>query len=117
MHVRVDEPGHDIAPGGVDDLASVVSAESRDPTVGDGDVDLEPLACENGKHASAANDDVGGLVAASDGEASRKVLHAGRSYYPSRGGRAHPPHARRSPAYESRARGGRSHPGRHRRDG
>ena len=66
MHVRVDEPGHEVAPARVEPLAARVAAESRDPAVGDRDVDVEPLAGERGEDACALDHQVGLVVAASD---------------------------------------------------
>jgi hypothetical protein len=76
MHVGVDEAGNDVTPGRVHDLTAVVVPEPRNPPVGDGDVDLEPLARENGEHAAAAHDDVGGLVSAGDCEAAGEIVLA-----------------------------------------
>ena len=70
VHVRVDEARHDEPARRVDRLAALVRAEPGDHTVGDGDVALEPLAGEDREHAAAANDEVGGLVAARDGDRS-----------------------------------------------
>src|SRR5438105_2314919 len=96
VHMGVDEAGHDVPSGCVDDVAAVVLPEPGDPAVCNGHVDVEPLACEHGQDTSAADDDVGGLVATGDGEAAGEVLHAGGSYYPWRRGRVHSPHACRS---------------------
>ena len=79
MHVRVDEARHHIAPGGVDNLPSVVLAQPGDPPVGDGDVRLEPLAREHGQHTAAAHDDVRGLVSAGDGKAAGETVHVGEA--------------------------------------
>ena len=73
VHVRVDEAGHDVAARSVDDLRAVVLAEPGDPAVRDRDVDVEPLAREDGEHAAAAHDHVRRLVAAGDGEAARSM--------------------------------------------
>ena len=70
VDVRVDEPGHDPLARRVDGLASFVVAEPGDPAVGDGDIDVEPFAGEDGEHLAAADDGVGGLVPTRDGEAS-----------------------------------------------
>src|SRR5438552_10290461 len=112
MHVCVDEAGHDVAPSRVDDLAAVVLAETGDPPVRNGDVGVQPLAREDGKHAPAAHDHVRGLVPAGNGETSGEVVHAGGSYYPWRRGRAHAPHARGVAAAEIRDSGRRPDPGR-----
>ena len=76
MHVRVDEPGDDPASGGVEGLLAVVVAEPCDHAVGDRDVDLEPLPREHGEHTPAADDEIGGHVAAGDGEAALQRFHA-----------------------------------------
>src|SRR5213075_2744056 len=102
VHVRVDEAGHDVAPRRVDDLGAVVVAQAGDPAVCDRDVDVQPLAREDRQHASTADDDVGRLVAAGNGETAGEVVHAGGSYYPSRGGRAHSAHPRGGAAAEGR---------------
>ena len=73
MHVRVDEARDDVASGCVDDLAALVVAEPGDPTVHDCDVDVEPLAREHRQHPASSHDDVSGLVAAGDGEASGEI--------------------------------------------
>ena len=72
VHVRVDEPRHDVAAARVERLGALVRAEARDVPVDDGHVGLEPLAREDREHPAAAHDQVGGLVAARDCEASRK---------------------------------------------
>ena len=75
VHVRVDEAGHDAAAAGVDHLAPLVAAETRDDAVGDRDVHLQPLAREDREHAASADDEIGGLVPAGDGEAAAQILH------------------------------------------
>src|SRR5438128_11340664 len=75
VHVRVDEPRHDEAPARVEYLSSLVVAEARDEAVDDGHVPVEPLACEYGEHAPSPNEQVGGLVAAGDGEAAGEIGH------------------------------------------
>ena len=72
VHVGVDEPRDDEAAGGVERLAAVVVAEPGDRSVDDGDVDVEPLAREDGEHTAATHDEVGRLVAARDRETARK---------------------------------------------
>jgi len=47
-------------------------AEARDPAVGDRDVDVQPLACEDRQHTPAADHDIGRLVAARNRETARK---------------------------------------------
>src|SRR5213080_4555398 len=73
MHVGVDEAGDDVASTRIDNLAAVVLAEAGDPAVHDGYVHLQPLAGEDREHATAANDHVGGFVAAGDSEASGEI--------------------------------------------
>src|SRR5581483_9079197 len=76
----VDQPGDDEAAGGVDRLAAFVGAEPRHHAVGDRDVDVEPLAGEHRQHAAAAHDEIGGLVAAGDGEPTREgCVHCRRT--------------------------------------
>ena len=77
VHVRVDEAGDDVAARCVDRLAPLVRPEPGDHAVDDRDVALEPLAGEDGEHASAADDGVGGLVAAGDGDCSFEAGHRG----------------------------------------
>ncbi len=79
VDVRVDEARDDPAPGRVDRLAALVLAEARDVAVHDRDVGVEPLAREDREDASAADDDVGGLVPAGDGESAGEVGHAAAS--------------------------------------
>jgi hypothetical protein len=67
--MRVDEAGDDVGAVGVDRLDPVVRAEPRDDAVADRHVDVQPLAREDGEDAAAADDQVGRLVAARDGEA------------------------------------------------
>src|SRR5439155_25701646 len=76
MHVRVYEARDDVPAGGVDGVASLVVAQPGDPTVGDRDICLEPLACEDGQDAAAADDDVGRFVAAGDCGTSGESGHA-----------------------------------------
>src|SRR5439155_8639974 len=75
MHVRVDEAGDDIAAGRIENLGPVVLAEAGDVAVADRYVDVEPLAGEPGPGATAAEDAVGRLVAASYGNATREAIH------------------------------------------
>ena len=71
-------PGTTKRPDGVERLAAVVGAEPGDRSVDDGDVDVEPLAREDGEHTAAAHDEVGGLVAARDREPAReRCSHSG----------------------------------------
>ena len=86
VHVRVDEAGDDVAARCVDRLAALVRPEPGDHPVDDRDVAVEPLAREDREHAPAADDGVGGLVAAGDGEASGQVTHGAR-LTPGGGGR------------------------------
>ena len=78
VHVRIDEAGHDEAPGGVDRLAPLVAPEPCDDAVDDRDVDVQPLACEHRKDLAPADDEVGGLVPAGDGETALQRLHRGQ---------------------------------------
>src|SRR4051794_26324749 len=82
MHVRVDEARDDIASGCVDDLAALVVSEPGDPAVCDRDVDVEPLAGEDGQDATSSHDDVGGLVAAGNGESSGEIGRHGEAILP-----------------------------------
>ena len=66
------KPGTTYLPAASTISRAVVVAEPGDPAVDDRDVRLEPLAREHREHAPAADDDVGGLVAARDGEAPRE---------------------------------------------
>ena len=75
VHVRVDEARDDVAPGGVDLLATPVRAEACDEAVDDRDVGLEPFAGEDGQHGAATHHEVGGLVPAGDCKTAREVLH------------------------------------------
>ena len=75
VHVRVDEARDDVATARVDCLASFVRAEPGDEAVDDRHVGVEPLAREDGEHAPAADDEVGRLVAAGDGEATCEPGH------------------------------------------
>ena len=80
MHVRVDEPGAEEAPAAVDALAALVRADTREATVGDRDVALEPLARERAEHLRALDHRVGRLVTTRDGQQAggrRRVVHAG----------------------------------------
>ena len=75
VHVRIDEPGNDVAASGVDRLAPLVGAEPRDHAVDDRDIDVEPLAREHAQHAASAHDEVGRLVATGNGKAAGEVSH------------------------------------------
>ena len=74
MHVGVDEARHEPAAAAVDALAAVVRAQPGDPPAGHRDVDLEPLAREDGEHPRARDHEVGRLVAARDGDQARAVV-------------------------------------------
>ena len=78
VQVRVDESGNDVAPRRVERLASVVASDSGDDPVDDGDVRIQPLAREDGQHASAAHDEIGRLVPAGDCETALQLLHRGQ---------------------------------------
>jgi hypothetical protein len=73
VHVSVDEARDDERAGRIEGLYPFVFAEPRDHSVADCNVDLEPLAREDGEHASAANDEVGRLVAARHGKPARQI--------------------------------------------
>ena len=75
VHVRVDEAGDDEPPGRVECLQPLVLAEARDEAVDDRDVGLEPLLREDREDLSAADDEVGGLVASRDREPASQRLH------------------------------------------
>ena len=77
VHVRVDEARDDVAARRVDRLAPLVRAEPGDHAVDDRDVALEPFAREDRQDAAAADDEVGGLVSASDGDCSFETGHRG----------------------------------------
>ena len=64
------KPGTTNRPGCVECLGAVVRAEPGDDAVDDCDVALEPLAGEDRQDAATANDEVGGLVPAGDGNRS-----------------------------------------------
>ncbi len=66
VHVRVDEAGHEVAAAGVDPLAAGVVAEARDAAVCEGDVDLEPLACERREDLRVLDHEIGLAIAAGD---------------------------------------------------
>ena len=80
--MRVEEARNDVAPRGIDDLASLVLAQPGDPAVRDRDVGVEPLAREHGQDAAAAHDDVGGLVTSGHGKASGEVAGHGEAILP-----------------------------------
>ncbi len=69
------KPGDEVAAGGVERLGALVVAEAGDEAVRDRDVAVEPLAREDREHPAAADDEIGGLVAAGDGEPAREVGH------------------------------------------
>jgi len=72
VHVRVDEPRGDVLTGGIERFAPLVGAETGDVAVDDRDVRFEPLARERREDAAAAHDEIGRLVSARDGEATRE---------------------------------------------
>src|SRR4029077_13038201 len=59
----------------VESRPPLVVAEARHEAVDDGDARVEPLAREDGEHVAAAKHEVGGLVAAGDGEAAGEIGH------------------------------------------
>src|SRR5581483_5752682 len=75
VHVRVHEAGDDETAGSVELLPPLVRAKARDVAVADRDVGLQPLAREDGEHPTAADDEIGRLVAARDREPSRELGH------------------------------------------
>ena len=77
VHVRVDEPGDDVAPGRVERVAPVVPPDPCDDPVDDCDVRLQPLAREDRQDASASHDEVGRLVPTSDCETALQPIHRG----------------------------------------
>src|SRR5207244_8098534 len=115
--------GHDVAAGGVQDLVSLVVAEAGHPAVGDRDVGLHPLAREDGQDAAAADDEIGRLAPAGDGETAGEldghgpgILSWESSTLYGRGS-ADAPEPRRGPAPEGRAARGGADPGRNRPHG
>ena len=64
MHVRVDEARDDVGAVGVERLGALVGAEPGDDAVADRDVGVEPFAREDAEDPAAADDEIGGLVAA-----------------------------------------------------
>ncbi len=75
VHVRVDEAGHDVAPGRIERLAPSIAPEPGDDAVDDSDVGIEPLAREDRQDASPSHDEVGRLVSSSDCEATLQPFH------------------------------------------
>ena len=73
MHVRVDEPRHDVRAVGVQRLDALVGAEPGDDAVADRDVDVEPLAREDAEDAPAADDEIRGLVTARNGQPTAQI--------------------------------------------
>ena len=71
----VDEAGDDEATGRVDRLGALVGPDPGDHPVDDRDVGLEPLPGEDRQDATPADDDIGWLVPARDGEAALQGLH------------------------------------------
>ena len=57
--------------------AALVRPETGDDAVDDGDVALEPLAREDREDPAAANDEIGALVSARDGDPSFETRHRG----------------------------------------
>ena len=68
VHVRVDEPGHQVGAVGGQPLAAVEGADAGDPAVGDPHVAGQPLAREDREDPRALDDEVRLLVAAGDGD-------------------------------------------------
>lgn len=62
VEMGIDEAGNDVGAGDVAPLPASVGAEPDDGALGDGDVDLEPLAGEDGKHPAPGEDQITGLV-------------------------------------------------------
>ena len=52
----------------MDDVGGTVAADTGDAVAADGDVRFDGVAGEDVEHAAAAEHQVGGLVAAGDGE-------------------------------------------------
>ena len=75
VHVRVDEARHDEAPRRVERLAALVAADTCDHAVGHCDVRLQPLAREDREDASAAHDEIGGLVSPCDRKTALQPFH------------------------------------------
>ena len=73
MHVRVDEPRHDVGAVRIQGLRGLVGAEPGDDAVADRDVDVEPFAREDAEDAAAANDEVGGLVTSRDRQPAAQI--------------------------------------------
>ena len=71
--MSIDEARDDECAGRVEGLYPFVLAQPRYHSVAHGDVDLEPLAREDGENASAANDEICRLVAACNGEPARQI--------------------------------------------
>ena len=75
VHVGVDEARNDVPALRIDRLPAVVPPDARDHAVDDGHVGVEPFAREDREHPPAADDEIGGLVAAGDGETAREPGH------------------------------------------
>ena len=73
MHVRVDEPRHDVGAVRIQRLRPLVGAEPGDDAVADRDVGVEPFAREDAEDAAAANDEVGGLVPPRDRQPAAQI--------------------------------------------
>src|SRR5207342_3315163 len=77
VQVSVDEAGNDEPARGVEGLDALIRPETGDDAVDDGDVALEPLASEDREDPAAANDEIGALVSARDGDPSFETRHRG----------------------------------------
>ena len=73
MHVRVDEPRHDVGAVRIERLGALVGAEPGDDAVADRDVDVEPFAREDAEDAAAADDEVGRFVAPRDRQSAGQI--------------------------------------------
>ena len=82
VDVGVNEARYDPLAGRVHDLRARRSPEPGDPPVGDRDIRLEPLPREHRQHLAAADHQVGGLVAARDGETPREECVHGAGTVP-----------------------------------
>ena len=82
VDVRVDEARHDVAPARVQLLGALVLAQACDEAVHDRDVGFEPLAREDGEHAPAAHDEIGGLVPARNRQPPGELVHGATIHLP-----------------------------------